>query len=150
MLKKKAADLPIRRTPLSGGWGTGKNLTGDLVQVDESCHGFNCLSVEIKFQEGWSFDSIMSGGDAKLRGWWKQCVNAASFGYKVPVLVFRKSLNPWYVMANNRFLDMAIAKGKRRKVILTVNPLNASIMLLSDFVSIASSKLCAQIIRFDD
>lgn len=102
LLKAKAEALPIRRTPMSGGWARAKGIGGDLVPVHDSCRDFNILSVEVKNNEGWDFDGILKNKKWPVCAWWKQCVEAADASKSVPLLVMTKNHHPFYFCFDRR------------------------------------------------
>lgn len=87
------------RTPLSGGWG-GKDLrrgfraSGDLMTTAEKFP----FVVEVKRREKWSMDTLLAGKRSPVWGWWEQAVAAADEQDAVPLMIFRKSREPWYAM----------------------------------------------------
>ena len=87
-------------TPLSGGWHHasirgGMKLSGDLCTTAEQFP----FVVEVKRREKWNLDRLLKGGKSPVRGWWKQCCLAALEMGGKPLLIFRKSREPWLVMA---------------------------------------------------
>lgn len=92
----KAEALPIRRTPLSGGWASAKGVGGDLVAVHEDAKDFSLLSVEVKNQEAWDFDGMLKNVAWPIYGWWKQCCEAAKKSKALPLLIFTKNHHPFY------------------------------------------------------
>jgi hypothetical protein len=95
MLKAKAEDLPLRRTPLSGGW-SGK-LAGDLVVVDDRAKGFELLSAEVKRHERWDVGDVLKPS-AKVASWMRQAEDAAKKTEAMPVVFARKNLGKWWVL----------------------------------------------------
>ena len=87
----------VRRTPLSGGWGSAAfGVQGDLVfsKVDS-------IHVECKNHEGWFLEDLIKAvrrrGTTSLIAWWTQTVGE-SMG-KLPMLVFsRNGLDPLLMM----------------------------------------------------
>jgi hypothetical protein len=92
----KAEELPIRRTPLSGGWATAKGVQGDLVAVHDDAKDFSLLSVEVKNQEVWDFDGMIKNRAWPVYAYWKQCKAAAKRANALPFLVFTKNKHPFY------------------------------------------------------
>jgi len=86
------------RTPSSGGFKTKKfredwNAEGDIVTPDETFP----FSVEVKWQEEWSLDQLLTAPKTKIWDWWEQAKRETASD-KLPLLVFKKNRNPWFVM----------------------------------------------------
>lgn len=100
----------VRRTPGSGGWSNARfGVTADLVCPNKAFP----FHVEVKFREGWMLDDLVTGArcehDKSIVQWWKQCVESCPKSKrfsgsgnvelsKEPLLVFRRSRQPWLVM----------------------------------------------------
>lgn len=103
LLEENAANLPIRRTPGSGGWAKGKGVGGDLVSVKEETNDFLMWSVEVKNREDWSFDQIIKLGRSwVVNEWWAQCRGDAKVAKAWPLLIFTKNHQPWYYCISSR------------------------------------------------
>lgn len=85
-------------TPMSGGFHTKKfredwNAAADIVTPDDSFP----FSVEVKWQEGWVLDELLTAPRTKIWEWWGQCVRECPAG-KIPLLVFKRNRKPWMFM----------------------------------------------------
>lgn len=85
-------------TPQSGGFATKQfrdewNAAADIVTPDETFP----FSVEVKWQESWCMDMLISSEKSKLWSWWKQCYTETPEG-KIPLLVFHRNRQPWWYM----------------------------------------------------
>ena len=96
LLKAKATDLPIRRTPLSGGWAKGSGLGGDLVSVKPEASSFGIFCVEVKNQERWQLEGMLKDKKWPVHGWWRQCRTESKNAHAIPLLVFTRNQHPWY------------------------------------------------------
>jgi len=97
-LLKKWWGSDFARTPSSGGFKTKKfredwNAEGDIVTPDETFP----FSVEVKWQEEWSLDQLLTAPKTKIWDWWEQAKRETASD-KLPLLVFKKNRNPWFVM----------------------------------------------------
>lgn len=97
-LLKKWWGSDFARTPSSGGFKTKKfredwNAEGDIVTPDETFP----FSVEVKWQEEWSLDQLLTAPKNKIWSWWEQAKRETASD-KLPLLVFKKNRNPWFVM----------------------------------------------------
>lgn len=86
------------RTPSSGGFKTKKfredwNAEGDIVTPDETFP----FSVEVKWQEEWTLDHILTSPKSKVWDWWEQAKRETATGKKT-LLVFKRNRNPFFVM----------------------------------------------------
>ena len=91
------------RTPSSGGFKTKKfredwNAEGDIVTPDETFP----FSVEVKWQEEWSLDQILTSPKTKFWDWWEQSKRETAEG-KLTLLVFKKNRQPFFVMMRDRY-----------------------------------------------
>jgi hypothetical protein len=89
----------FKRTPGSGGWGDKDaraefRTSGDLVTSSASFP----FCVEVKRREGWSRSTLLAGRKSPVWGWWAQAVRAAEEMSSTPLLVFRRSREPWSAM----------------------------------------------------
>jgi hypothetical protein len=79
---------------LSGGWAKGSSeVAGDLVCV--SGEEFP-LHIECKHQEGWNWESVLTGQSAVFASWYEQAINDSPPG-KLPVVVFKKNYGSIYI-----------------------------------------------------
>lgn len=131
LLKAKADDLPIRRTPLSGGWSKAKGVNGDLVPIAECVSDF-VFSVEVKNREGWSFDGILKDECWPVREWWKQCSDDAAAANMTPILLMTKNYNPWYFAMDTH--DWVHLRRKLDKTIPLISIRHLVFGLFEDFV----------------
>lgn len=128
LLEAKAEVLPIRRTPMSGGWAQGKGLGGDLVSVSPEASDFDMFSVEVKNREDWSFDTMLKDRQGwELDTYWDQCTDAAAPAEKIPFLIFTKNRHPWYFCVRNRFWRSLLRTSKARKSPFRVATLRARV-----------------------
>jgi len=86
------------RTPSSGGFKTKKfredwNAEGDIVTPDETFP----FSVEVKWQEEWTLNQLLTAPNNKIWDWWEQAKRETASD-KLPLLVFKKNRHPWFVM----------------------------------------------------
>lgn len=86
------------RTPSSGGFRTKEfreewNAEGDLVTPDEDFP----FSVECKWQEGWTFDEMLTAPRCKPWLWWEQTLDQTTVN-KMPLLIFKRNRKPWFFM----------------------------------------------------
>ncbi len=87
----------FRRTPGSGAWGTTHNqgsLVGDVVCDDPAFP----YSIEIKNQEKWCLEHLLSTDKAKLLEWWTQTLVQAAASKKKPMLCFTRNRQPIFIM----------------------------------------------------
>ena len=85
-------------TPLSGGFATKRfrddwNAAADVVTPDDTFP----FSVEVKWQEDWCLDTLLTSEVGKVWKWWEQCVDEAPEG-RIPLLVFKRNNQPWLYM----------------------------------------------------
>lgn len=85
------------RTPMSGGFHTKKfrdewNASGDVVTPADFP-----FSVEVKWQEDWTLDQILTAPKCIIWEWWRQCASQCPEG-KTPLLVFKRNNWPWFCM----------------------------------------------------
>jgi len=128
--------LPLRPTPSSGGWAEGNSLKGDLVSVKPETRDF-CCTVEVKYQERWSFDALMGKQQTTIHKWWKQTVEEASANYSIPILVFRKNLHPWYVAVNHLLASRVLS---RRTMSIWLPHIGIVITKLDDFLAVVNKE----------
>jgi hypothetical protein len=132
----------VRRTPGSGGWSTEKfGVTADLV-CPKKAFPFH---VEVKNRQGWFLDDLVTGArddhDKSIVQWWIQCTTSCP-AKKIPLLVFRRSRQPWLVMIATTslpgiyMLPNVIATTMGGEVGDTVR--DVSVVLLSTFLGAAS------------
>lgn len=93
------------RTPSSGGFKTKKfredwNAEGDIVTPDETFP----FSVEVKWQEEWSLDQILTAPKTKVWDWWEQAKGQTPDD-RLTLLVFKKNRQPWFVMLRETYLN---------------------------------------------
>ena len=93
------------RAPASGGWQGPKareafNAAGDLMSTAQRWP----FCVEVKRRENWSMRNLAAGMPSPVWSWWRQAQKAATEVHKVPLLVFRKSREPWRVIVPERVL----------------------------------------------
>jgi hypothetical protein len=85
-------------TPMSGGFATKRfrsdwNAAGDIVTPDKTFP----FCVEVKHQEAWELEQILTSDVCSVWKWWEQCVGETPVG-QIPLLVFRKNHKPWFCM----------------------------------------------------
>lgn len=90
---------PFVRTPGSGGFATVNksvdlNLVGDVVTDDPTFP----FSVEVKNAENWKLSQLLTSDKAPLWEYWEQTVEQASRETRIPLLVFTKNYQPYWVM----------------------------------------------------
>lgn len=103
-LLKKWWDADFARTPSSGGFKTKKfreewNAEGDVVTPDETFP----FAVEVKWQEDWTLDQLLTAPKSKIWDWWEQAKRETAAD-KLTLLVFKKNNRPWLVMMRDRFV----------------------------------------------
>ena len=108
------------RTPSSGGFKTKKfredwNAEGDIVTPDETFP----FSVEVKWQEDWSLDHILTSPKSKFWDWWEQAKRETSTD-KLTLLVFKKNRNPWFVMMAENQITTALQTDFMKSSIIRV------------------------------
>jgi hypothetical protein len=99
------------RTPLSGGWSTSDvrgnfRVSGDLMTTSKLFP----FVVEVKRRENFDLKNFVEGRKSPIWSWWKQTKLAAEeqlgkddstiYDVKIPMLFFRKSRKPWYLVTN--------------------------------------------------
>lgn len=89
----------FKRTPLSGGWGTGDDragfrASGDLMTTAERFP----WAIEVKRREGWAWKPLLAGGKSPVWGWWLQAQAAAGECGLLPMMWLRHNREPWHVM----------------------------------------------------
>lgn len=96
----------FKRTPSSGGWGSKDDrsafrVSGDLVTSSKSFP----FVVEIKRRENWAWATLLAGKPCPVWGWWQQArKQALEQEGGVPLLIWRKSRQPWFAMLPERML----------------------------------------------
>jgi hypothetical protein len=106
------------RTPLSGGWG-GKDLraefkaSGDLMTTAKRWP----FVVEVKRRENWSWKPFLAGKKSPIWGWWLQACAAADELAGAPLLIFRKSREPWSIVLPHEVYSAA--KVSRETLVLS-------------------------------
>ena len=93
------------KTPSSGGFKTKKfreewNAEGDVVTPDPTFP----FSVEVKWQEDWTLDQILTSPKTKVWDWWEQAKRETS-EEKHTLLVFKKNRQPWFMMTRETYLN---------------------------------------------
>lgn len=93
------------RTPSSGGFKTKKfredwNAEGDIVTPDEAFP----FSVEVKWQEDWTLDQILTAPQTKVWDWWEQAKGQTADD-RLTLLVFKKNRQPWFIMLRETSLN---------------------------------------------
>ena len=117
-------------TPLSGGFATPKfrqdwNAAGDIVTPDAAFP----FCVEVKYQESWDLDQILTSDACTVWKWWDQCIRETPAG-KTPLLVFRKNRKKWMCMISTIHLP----KGGLGFRHLNVTTPSVSIFMLSSLL----------------
>jgi hypothetical protein len=69
------------------------NVAADVVTSDKSFP----FSVEVKWQENWCLDQLLTSEVCKPWQWWEQCVDEAPRNM-IPLLVFKRNRQPWLYM----------------------------------------------------
>ena len=87
------------KTPKSGGFATKQfrkdwNAGADVTTADPTFP----FSVEVKWQEKWDLDMLLTAPHNKVWGWWEQTLRQARDVDKWPLLVFKRNRRPWLVM----------------------------------------------------
>ena len=87
------------RTPLSGGWSSPQvrveyRACADLMTTATRFP----FGVEVKRREGISLDWLREGKPSPAWDWWRQAQRQASEAKLAPMLVFRRSREPWLAM----------------------------------------------------
>lgn len=90
------------RTPLSGGWASGRSdVRGDLVCDDDSV--FFPYHIECKNQKGWGWGQTIMGKGI-VYDWWRQTIKECPAD-KVPWLIFHEhGRSDWLMM----YLDVLV------------------------------------------
>lgn len=86
-------------TPQSGGFSTAAvrgefRIAGDLMTTAKRFP----FAVEVKWREAWSMHNLECGRRSPVWGWWQQAQNAANVERSEPMLWFKHSRRPWFVM----------------------------------------------------
>ena len=147
LLEAMAADLPIRRTPLSGGWTRGKDFRGDLVPVTHEAEPFSMWSVEVKNQEKWSFDTILKPDITAwpLDQWWEQCRRDAKEAHAWPLLAFTRNRHPWYLrIRGSHYRLLCASAGAKLDIATTMRVKGCIFTLLNDFVRTFTPDHCLE------
>lgn len=100
-------DVVFKRVPLSGGWADassrGKFKTaGDLLCSSKLWP----FSSEIKRREQWSWAPLLAGKGSPVWDWWHQAQMAAFEVDMEPLLLFRKSHEPWWAMVREDYASL--------------------------------------------
>ena len=93
------------RTPSSGGFKTKKfrqdwNAEGDIVTPDQTFP----FAVEVKWQEEWTLDQLLTAPKTKVWDWWEQAKRETADD-RLTLLVFKKNRQPWFVMMRETYLN---------------------------------------------
>ena len=85
------------KTPKSGGFSTKKfrkdwNAEADVVTPDETFP----FAVEVKWQEKWILDDLLTRPKSKIWDWWEQAKGQSED--KLTLLVFKRNFKPWFYM----------------------------------------------------
>ena len=85
------------KTPKSGGFSTKKfrkdwNAEADVVTPDETFP----FAVEVKWQEKWILDDLLTRPKSKIWDWWEQAKGQSED--KLTLLVFKRNFKPWLYM----------------------------------------------------
>lgn len=85
------------KTPKSGGFSTKKfredwNAEADVVTPDETFP----FAVEVKNQEDWILDDLLTRPKSKIWEWWEQAKGQSESKYTL--LVFKRNYKPWFCM----------------------------------------------------
>lgn len=85
------------KTPKSGGFSTKKfrkdwNAEADVVTPDETFP----FAVEVKWQEKWVLDDLLTRPKSKIWEWWEQAKDQSED--KLTLLVFKRNFKPWFYM----------------------------------------------------
>lgn len=93
-------------TPQSGGWSAPTvraefRASGDLMTTATRFP----FCVEVKRREKWSLEWLQAGKASPVWGWWRQAQRAAVEAELEPVLWFRRSREPWWVLVRAGFAD---------------------------------------------
>ncbi len=92
----------FKRTPGSGGWSSPDaraafKTAGDLVTTAARFP----WCVEVKRREGWSWATLRAGRASPVWGWWAQAGRQAAECGLEPMLLFRRSREPWSAMVKD-------------------------------------------------
>lgn len=85
------------KTPKSGGFSTKKfrrdwNAEADVVTPDPTFP----FAVEVKWQEKWILDDLLTRPKSKIWDWWEQAKGQSED--KLTLLVFKRNFKPWFYM----------------------------------------------------
>lgn len=91
----------FHRVPTSGGLRWKKDVAktrGDIIPSESITWPF---SIEIKNQEksNWDFIGLLKG-EGPIIKWWSQCVTDALIVKKIPLLIFTRNSQPYFVMSS--------------------------------------------------
>jgi hypothetical protein len=100
--RKLEPECVFKRTPLSGGWSSPVarehfKTSGDLVTSAVRCP----FTVEVKRREGWDLERLLDAHhpqQSKVWGWWLQAQAQGKEQGAEPLLLLRKSREPWRLM----------------------------------------------------
>ena len=95
--KRRADDLPFRRTPCSGGW-TRRHTDGHGDIIPEKSQRFPFI-IEAKHRKSWSWDQLVEGKNPELEKYWGQAAESSERTKKKswPMLVFAQRSTKIYV-----------------------------------------------------
>ena len=89
------------RTPQSGGWHGSEvraafRASGDLMTTAQRFP----FCIEVKRRESWSERELRAGRASPVWAWWQQTCDAANELHAAPMMWFRASRRPWWVMTS--------------------------------------------------
>lgn len=132
-------EFTFQRTPSSGGWGQKAqfNTFGDIVCSDASFP----FTIEIKCQEAWSLDQLLTSDKGPINKYWKQTVSETQEG-KIPLLVMRQNHKEWLcIVPWENFPEQAVAEQRPKTFQAYIDNDYVLIMSLKTFMTAIPSTI---------
>lgn len=122
--------IPLRRTPMSGGWSEGHpEVSGDIVSVEPD-KPF-AYHVECKNNESWAWEATLKG-KGPVYEWWKQATSQCPL-HKSPWLIFSKAYRDDWLMMRTSDYRMGINTQIAGLIIMSFH--GVVIVSLSDYIA---------------
>ena len=116
-----------RRTPLSGAYGSGWNLGGDLMFQE-----LLPLYIELKNDESWRLEHLFTGTGPIFK-WWEKAAGEARMNHQVPLLVFKRNhIEPMVMYQGDSWQCRANTPPATTSLFLTAE--RRSVMMLGEFL----------------
>ena len=117
------AKLKYKRVPMSGGFDKA-NFPGDIFSMDKTQILARDISIECKFYRDWKIEDLIKSTKPKIIEWWRQAVNDAEIGNKIPLLIIKKNNSDIYYIAREVHLSNII-NTQYNKYIKLVDPIHS-------------------------